>query len=295
MFPPLWIVPCLRLAAIFTCLLLAGCATAPYRRGFSSDYREPAELLAINEPQIERGEAYPIIDGVGWVIGIPDKIILWDRRVNNHHISPETEAAIAEYLANNELLVVKVRLNQYHPWDEWRRLVANKRVGWGWRYSLGTLSCLGYTIFPGRIFGGDHYNPFTNTVSIYSDAPPIALHEGGHAKDFATRRLPGTYAAAYLFPAVPLWHEAIATNDALSYVQEYGTAEEQREAYRLLYPAYGTYVAGAANDFIPASRTGGLLIYGAAVVGGHAVGRIQAARIPDPPSQVEPAVAELAE
>ncbi|WP_425616006.1 hypothetical protein NA78x_005944 [Anatilimnocola sp. NA78] len=291
----LWLNPCLRLAPICVCLLLSGCVTSPYRRGFSSDYQEPAELLASNEPQIERGQPYPVLDGIGWVVGIPDKVILWDRRVNNHHISPETEAAIAEYLANNELLAVKVRLNQYDPGGEWRRLVANKRVGWGWRYSLGTLACLGYTIFPGRVFGGDHYNPFTNTISIYSDAPPIALHEGGHAKDFARRRWPGTYAAVYLLPVAPLWHEAVATNDALSYLEEYGTAEEQREAYRLLYPAYGTYLGGAAGDVIPTTRTGSLILYGAAVVGGHAVGRIQAARIPDPPPGTLPEDAELFE
>jgi hypothetical protein len=274
-----------RLGVLIVTLQAAGCATAHYRAGFASDYRESIELLAANDPQIERGERYPLIDGVGWVIGIPEKILLWDRRVSNHQISPETEAAIADYLATNELLAVKVRLNQYHPLDEWRRLVANKRVGWGWRYTLGTLSCLGYTVFPGRIFGGDNYNPFTNTVSIYSDAPPIALHEGAHAKDFSRRRLPGTYAAAYLLPVAPLWHEAVATSDALSYLEEFGDAEEQRDAYRLLYPAYGTYVGAAGSDVLPATPAGGLIIYGAAVIGGHAMGRIKAARIPDDPAE----------
>ena len=259
-----WLLPVLS-------LLPAGCITAPYRPGISADHPPSAKLLAINQPQIERGEEYPIIDGIGWVVGIPDKLILWDRRVTNHHISAQTEEAIACYLAENDLQAVKVRLNQYHPWDEWRRLVANKRVGWGWRYSLGTLSCLGYTVFPGRILGGDNYNPFTNTVSIYSDAPAIVLHEGGHAKDFSRRHYPGTYAAAYvLVPGAPLWHEAVATNDALSYLHEQGTAEGEREGYRLLYPAYGTYVGGTASDLIVKRGPGGMLLYGTAVLGGHA-------------------------
>ena len=54
-----------------------------------------------------------------------------------------------------------------------------------------------YTAFPERIFaafpfigGGDHYNPYTNTINIYSDHRAIVLHEGGHAKDFARRRCP---------------------------------------------------------------------------------------------------------
>ena len=57
---------------------------------------------------------------VGWIFGIPSKIILWNSRIDNHDISPETEAAIAEYMAANELWDVKVRLNQYAPLDEWR-------------------------------------------------------------------------------------------------------------------------------------------------------------------------------
>ena len=273
-------------------LCSAGCVSVPYRSANPEKYPPAEQLLAITEPQIERGAEYPVLDGVGWVLGIPDKIVLWNCRVSNHHISDETEVAIAEYLAVNNLPAVKVRLNQYHPWDEWRRLVANKRVGWGWRYSLGTLSCLGYTVLPGRVFGGDNYNPFTNTVSIYSDVPAIALHEGGHAKDFSRRRFPGTYAAVYLLPGAPLWHEGVATNDALSYLHEYGTAEEQREGYRLLYPAYGTYLGGATNDLLPTRAPGGLIIYGTAVLSGHALGRIRAAQIPDSPPSPDAAATD---
>jgi hypothetical protein len=277
-------------------LLPVGCITAPYRHWNSADHPPPQELLAINEPQIERGTDYPVIDGIGWVIGIPDKIILWDRRVSNHHISSDTEDAITRYLVVNDLPAVKVRLNEYHPSDEWRRLVANKRVGWGWRYSLGTLSCLGYTIFPGRILGGDNYNPFTNTMNIYSDVPALALHEGGHAKDFSRRRFPGTYAAAYvLIPGAPLWHEGVATNDAISYLHAHGTVDEQREGYRLLYPAYGTYVGGTASDVIVTRGLGGWIVYSAAVLSGHALGRIKAARIPDPPPDPPPADLPTAE
>lgn len=42
-------------------------------------------------------------------------------------------------------------------------------MGWGWRYSIGMLSWLQYTLLPGRLFGGDHYNPYSNTISLYSD------------------------------------------------------------------------------------------------------------------------------
>jgi hypothetical protein len=265
--------------AVVLCLLLtsvsAGCAAPKYIRGSSAVYYSSPELAEITTTQIERGRPNAFLDGFGWVWGIPAKIILFDRRVENHQVGSRTEAEIAGYLRANELDSVKVRLNQYSPADDWQRLVANKSVGPGWRYTLGTLSVAGETIFPGRLFGGDHYNPFTNTIHVYSDAPAIAVHEGGHAKDFAKRKWKGTWAAVYLIPGVPLLHEARATEDALTYYKIYGDAASQREAYNLLYPAYGSYVGGALGD---PSGIG----YLAGVLTGHAAGRWYSSRIEDP-------------
>ncbi len=258
------------------CLTATGCVTTQYRYGAGADYHTAYQLAEITDTQIERGRPQPIIDGVGWVVGIPDKILLWNRRVDNHNISQETEQAIADYLTSNELTTVKVRLNQYAPGDEWRRLVANKSVGWGWRYTLGASLWLGETVFPGRLIGGDHYNPFTNTISIFSDIPAVAIHEGGHAKDFAPRYYKGTYAAGYLLPITPLWYEAAATNDALSYLRAEGTLEEEQAADRVLYPAYGTYLGNSLSTVVP---TLGTPLYVAGVLGGHVAGRIEARRI----------------
>jgi hypothetical protein len=261
-------------------ILLGGCAqyslVDTYAAGSAGDYYLSERLQAVTGDQFERGGRRPVIDGIGWVLGIPDKIVLWDRRVENHAISPETEQAIAEYLAANELASVKVRLNQYAPGDEWRRLVANDAVGPGWRYTLGTISWLEDAVLPGRLFGGDHYNPYTNTLNIYSDVPAIGLHEAGHAKDWARRKYKGTYAALYMLPGAPLWHEARATGDALAYVRASGTADEQEEAYRLLYPAYGTYVGNAVGDFLPGA---GIVPYAGAVVAGHVAGRLRGRNI----------------
>jgi hypothetical protein len=126
------------------------------------------------------------------------------------------------------------------------------------------------------VIGGDHYNPFTNTVHLYSDVQGIAVHEAGHSKDFARRRYKGTYAAFYLLPVTPLWYEAIATNDALSYLRVEGTLSDEQAADRILYPAYGTYVGNSLGYAVPAW---GNPLYIVGVVGGHVAGRIQARRI----------------
>ena len=57
----------------------------------------PELVETTRDSQIECGRRRPVIDGLGWVIGIPSKIVLWDRRVDNHDVSTETEAAIRRY------------------------------------------------------------------------------------------------------------------------------------------------------------------------------------------------------
>jgi len=231
------------------------------------------ELVALTKAApIERGKPRKVLDGAGWVFGIPSRIILWDRRVENHRVSATTEGTIAGYLADNDLDHVKVRINQYAPLEDWRRLRGNKTVGWPLRYTVGTLSVASEAIFPGRLLGGDHYNPWTATIHLYSDVPAIALHEGGHAKDFARRRWPGLYAVAFGLPISELYPEAIATGDALAYAAGRKDEALVAEGHRILYPAYGTYLGGAAGEAV--GMTIGLPVYAGAVVAGHVAGRM---------------------
>jgi hypothetical protein len=245
----------------------AGCRKLEPRGIPIGNYRVAPELVREAEPMIERGETRPVIDSVGWLFGIPGRLLLWDHRIDNHQISPETEAWLTTYAIENDLQHIKFRLNQYAPLEDFRRLRRNRTVGWGYRYTLGTLSVLGEAVLPGRLLGGDHYNPYTATVHLYSDVPAIALHEAAHAKDFSRRRYPGTYALAYAVPGLPLWHERIATEEVLDYVQRRADPEIEAEAYRILYPAYGTYVGGALGQALPTYSTP---LYLGSVLAGHA-------------------------
>jgi hypothetical protein len=247
----------------------------------------PELVEATEEEQIERGKRRPVLDGVGWVFGIPAKVILWDRRVENHAVSADTEEAMRQYLEVNGLDHVKVRINQYAPLEDWRRLRANKTVGWGYRYTIGALSVAVEALLPGRVFGGDHYNPFTGTIHLYSDVPAIALHEGGHAKDFTRRRYPGTYALVTAVPFGSLWPEAIATGDAIAYAEQQDDPGLERETYRILFPAYGTYFGGSVGDV---ASPVALPVYAGAIVAGHAVGRIKAGFVDDSASEPSTAV-----
>jgi len=265
-------------------ILVSGCARIPYRYGDKIEMEKTLKLRD-GEPQVERGRPNAFLDGIGhYVISLPSKLILWNWKVDNHRITKDTEDAVTRYLAENDLKNVKVRVNQCSPSGEFRRLFKNKAVGGGWRYTLGILSVASYTIMPGRFWGGDNYNPYTNTVNLYSDHPAIALHEGGHAKDFAGKKLKGTYAAIRLLPIVPLFQEGKATGDAIGYYIDKDYRTEQKNAYKILYPAFGTYVAGEGTRWFGPPW----LQYASSLIGaipGHIVGRIKAAGVEDKPTQ----------
>lgn len=265
-----------RLVVFVFLFLGAGCATVPYREGIT--FVDPRlELQEPPDAQIVRGRPNRVLDASDWIWpgSLLGKLILWDRRVDSHRIGDETEAVLQHYLDINELAYVKARLNQYAPRQEFRRLRHNKSVGAGWRYTIGLISWLQYTLLPGRFFGGDHYNPYTNTINLFSDIPAIAVHEGGHAKDFADRRWKGTYAVAYMIPFVNLYHEALASNDALGYLMAHEDGDLQREGYRVMHPAYGTYVGGNTALLFPDY---GFVIYSGSVLAGHVTGRTAAPR-----------------
>lgn len=267
----------LNLGLLLFCIVMGpGCRILTPKSIDNSKQNIAPELLQTNTDPIERGEPRPVIDTVGWVVGIPSKLLLWDHRIENHRIGTQTESEVAAYLERNDLHHVKVRLNQYRPWDDMKRLTKNRSMAWPWRYSIGTLSVLSEAVFPGRIFGGDHFNPYTQTVHLYSDVPAIGLHEGAHAKDFSRRHYPGTYAAIYGLPIVPLYHESVATRDVIAYIQQTRNELLEQEAYRVLYPAFGTYVGGAVGSVLP---TVSIPAYYGSVILGHAAGRWQAAQV----------------
>ncbi len=220
--------------------------------------------------QVKVGHRVVPIDWIGNLFGIFEKLIIWNWKMERHNIQPETKKAINDYIADNQEVLgdVYVQVNRYAPQDAWRRLVHNKGVKWPYRLFIGTFIVLIIdTILVGRIFGGDRYNPFTHTLDIYSDIPAVALHELGHARDFSERRYRGSYAILRLIPFADLYQEYKATNHAFEYVREKKMVNQEIENYKVLYPAYGTYVGSY------------LFIMGGSIIGaivGHILGRTEA-------------------
>lgn len=219
-------------AGLCVALLTAGCATVPY-------------VGQGPHPQIERGQPFFPIDALGNILSLPSKILLLNWKVDNHAVSEETEKVLVEYLTYRagNLQNVKVRINQWAPFGELQRLVTNKRVAWPYRLLIGLPITLVFEVLlPGRLLGGDHYNPYTDTMHLYSDLAPVSVHEAGHTFDFSKQRYPGTYALLRFLPLVDLYQEFQATNEAIEHFIETGDRENEFVSYKVLYPAYGTYV-----------------------------------------------------
>ncbi|MSR77646.1 MAG: hypothetical protein EXS63_05410 [Candidatus Omnitrophica bacterium] len=239
--------------------LLTGCAFHPPYTGVNPQ-----------NPQFERGISCPPLDFFGDLISKIYQLLFWTSKYGNHRISPETEKAMAEFMEKHHLTDVKVRLNQWAPHKEMGRLFTNKNVAWPYKIFLFPSTLIASLL--GRPFSGllisDYYDPGSNTINIFSDSVPIALHEAGHANDFATQELKGTYSLARILPGINLVQEALATDEALQYLEEQGKYQELLQAYKILFPAYTTYILSYI-PLSPPALVGGIFI-------GHIVGRMKA-------------------
>jgi len=225
----------------------------------------PSDMVGNNvwekEPQIEIGTPNLVVDSLGNLVSLPKKIIFLNWKIDSHSMGPETKEAIEKYIQKNPRYMydTKVRVNQFTPTGEFKRLIANKKIRWWWRVFPGiptTLFSLG-----GRLFGGDHYNPFTNTINIYSNLPPVFLHEAGHAVDTAEKVEEGWadyYILGRSIPMVTLHQEFVASEKAIHYLEDEQDRKAEDNAYRILFPAYGTYVGGTTS--LPYSDVAGALV-----------------------------------
>jgi hypothetical protein len=260
-----------------------GCATTPYQYGqfhlTRPDGDAPASVV------IEHGKPHKTLDRIAWVAGMPGRILPLNSKINRHDISPETAETLKTYLEKNDLADVYVYVNHYDPTGQWQRLRENKLISPVWRYSFGVLSFAGYTMMPNRVFGGDKYNPYTNSLYVNSDVPAIALDQAAFAKDIHSRKFPGTYAAINDLPVLSVWHEARAIGDVLGYARAENDWEIERQTYRVVYPRLGAASAGFAGPLVSTMVAGPITpmlvgpamhLSGAAV--GHVAGRTLAAR-----------------
>ena len=223
-----------------------------------------------NPLRLTRGTPMPFVDTLANVLAVPNKILFLNADFESHQIDDAVEDSMRGFVAFHDIQGVRIRLNEYTPLGELWALLANGRVFIGLRLTIGLLSWLAYCLNIGRLFGGDHYNPFSDSVNMYSNSKSIALHELGHVLDFRRRTFPGLYALVRMLPIVSLYQEYLASLYAVLYLREVGDVDEEMRAYRLLAPAYSTYVFGALVEWFPSTVIRSLML--PVILAGHVLG-----------------------
>lgn len=223
---------------------------------------------------ISRGTPLALVDTTGNFLSLSNKLLFLSADLDSHYIDEDVERAMHEFAEHHGIEGGHVRINEYAPLDELGRVFSNGRVNILLRLSFGLLGWLSYVLMVNRIFGGDHYNPFADTVNIFSNHKGIALHEMGHLLDFRRRDYPGLYSLLRLIPGVALYQEYLASLYAVQYLDHIGDHDEELRAYRILFPAYSTYVLGFLAYILPNQviRTIAMPF----VVLGHVLGNVMA-------------------
>lgn len=222
-----------------------------YVNPFQMVHVEPDLAKNQKDIKIEVGSDNRVVDTIRNILSIPDKLLLWNSKMNSGNVSPSVIEEMRNYLDSEGLHDVSVSVNQYKPQESWQRAFSNPKTSLLAKMTGGITSSLLETFSFNKLTGfiGDHYNPFSNTVHLFSDDIAIALHECGHAKDFNSRRNPSLYVALGAIPTVGpiavIMREYLATHNAIQYMQNRCTKENVQHAYKMLTPALATYVADA--------------------------------------------------
>ncbi len=223
---------------------------------------------------VEYGKPMKRMDRIAKVIAWPHRVFSFGHSIDSDHDSNETMVKVVSYLEQNDLADVRVYVNHYDPGAQWKRLRENENVGAGWRYSFGTLSWLRYTIFPGRVFGHDRYDPYSNSLYVNSDVPAVGLKEAAFAKDVHTRVYPGSYAAVTTLPLFSLHRSIHHADDVFGYARDRQDWELERQGYRTLYPMLGSETASLGVPFVnPALWWAGPAVGASGAAVGHVAGR----------------------
>jgi hypothetical protein len=254
----------------------SGCVRNHYQYGLGKQF-EPNTSEHPNP--ITTGGEHPRLDRMERVVQYPIKAFKkWFRDPKKPEDDPavlqeQTLRIAQQYLTKNELQDVYIDIRQYDPKTQWARTKANPRISPFWKYTGGALNVATYSIFPGRVFHFDSYDPFSNTLSINSSNPNSSLYQAGLSKDYRSRYFQGTYAVLQKAPFVPIVQNANVTSDVLTYARVHDLWELEKELYPTAYANLASSIVSEGFLFVP--RSIGLPFYtspiaslAAGVVGG---------------------------
>jgi len=242
----------LLLFAVF--FLSVGCIQKNYRYGISNE--DLLSSLPRTPNLITVGGHHPRIDSIERTVQYPKKVFLkWFPRTKPEEapdaLRLQAVQTATDYLDDNGLKGVYVDVREYNPREQWNRLKSNNRISPFWKYTGGTLYHVGYCVLPGRAFGMDSFNGFTNTLSINSTSTANALYHSGYVKKIYDQRYPGTYMAVNWLPVVPLFRDTSNASDVLTYARLKEDWPLEKELIPQVYAQLGGDAVSQSTSIIP--------------------------------------------
>jgi hypothetical protein len=258
-----------RIVGLVLGLLSAGgCVPKNYLYG---KFRDADTKVPAND--IVRGTPDKTLDAMTHFVEGQQAIIPIGHAKHSRELSLETAERVSDYLQKNELDDLHIEINHYAPAEQWRRLRENNRISPLWRYTAGAMSVVGYTIFPGRVWGTNSYNPYTDSLYINSNKPLELLQESAIAKEVRSRRWPGPYAVATSLPGIAIIRHAHAAEDVVGYARAEHNWEIEKRAYRELYPHVITQGTGGVGPVVGLALNVAWWVRPIIGLGGSALGR----------------------
>jgi len=237
--------------------LTIGCVRSHYQYGLGKQFEPNTRELP--NPLTTGGREHPRLDRMERVVQYPIKAVKkWFRDPKKPEDDPvvrqeQTLQVVQQYLAKNELQDVYIDVRQYDPKNQWARIKANPRISPFWKYTGGALKVATYSVFPGRVFHFDSYDPFSNTLSINSSNPKSSLYQAGMSKDYRSKYFQGTYAVLQNAPYVPIVQNANVASDVLTYARIHDLWELEKELYPTAYAKLASSVVSDGFLFMPSS------------------------------------------
>ena len=248
---------------IISAHLTSGCVRNHYQYGLGKQFEPNTSELP--NPLTTGGREHPRLDRMERVVQYPIKALKkWFRDPKKPEDDPvvlqeQTLHVAQQYLAKNELQDVYIDIRQYDPKTQWARIKANPRISPFWKYTGGALNVATYSIFPGRVFHFDTYDPFSNTLSINSSNPNSSLYQAGMCKEYRSKYFQGTYAILQKAPFVPIVQNTRVTSDVLTYARVHDLWEFEKQLYPTAYANLASSIVSEGFLFVP--RSMGLPFY----------------------------------
>ncbi len=231
--------------------LVWSCAAGPYHYGKNRDSSNAAvNGSATGQVAFKYGKPQKTLDRMSDIVSWPRRVFRPDTP-DKRTITSETTDKLREYLSKNDLMDVEVTVRDYDPGEQWSRLRDNRIVPGLSRYTLGVFSMLNYALIPGRVFGRNEYNPYTNTLYVNSEAPALVVHEAAFAKNLRARPWPGVYAVASSLPFLSALHEIDSAREVVAYARAEEDWALEQESYREIYPRVGSEATGGMAALVP--------------------------------------------